>query len=157
MKLKEKKMLQNVKRSRWGSLISLTLLLSSCASMYKMTPMNKQEITKLTRCHTSLSRARKNLIGMGYEINKDKRDYFSTEFKKSEAESIKALAGNTLAEMHRKFIVQKFKKNSIKFKVIYKIVNFTSEGNMLGSEETNAGYFNENKQIHVNIKQEVCQ
>lgn len=98
----------------------LNVLLSACQT--SQLSLENSQIQKLTSCPISLVEARKNLLQRGYSIQEHGEDYFSTDFKKSEFETVLGfVSGETVQEYYRRFVVFSFDKDSIDYRFQYQV------------------------------------
>ncbi|NRA44937.1 MAG: hypothetical protein HRU09_08285 [Oligoflexales bacterium] len=103
-----------------SSLSFLAALLIACQSTHLV--LETSQIRELTKCPITLEDARKNLLKRGYSIDSQGADYFSTDFRKSEFESLKGfITGETLQEYYRRFIVYSFDGESINYRFQYQV------------------------------------
>ena len=98
----------------------LALAISSCQSTRLV--LESSQIKELTKCPITLDEARMNLLRRGYSIIAHGDDFFSTDFKKSDFETVSGLiTGETLKEYYRRFVVYSLDHESIDYRFQYQV------------------------------------
>jgi len=84
--------------------------------------LENSQIRELTKCPISMEEARRNLLRRGYSIVVQGEDFFSTDFKKSEFETLVGfVTGEVLQEYYRRFVVFSFDKENIDYRFQYQV------------------------------------